>query len=392
MQLKKKHLLLSLWVLTTALLSYPSGNLIAAESRQLNELKSTWKKNARKYQRIRVVAQLEELGPPPLTSFDKESVQKYRDLTPEQYTIKKWQEKVWLDKDQFRSEITVLDSPPGETRKDQSITFSGKERRMLQTDPVSKQKTGAISMKDAGHGRQYWSRELNPFYLLVRNSDEDEFPDFWSKLTITGTTEYQGQKCLLVSPPEVKSRKVVYYVAPEWDYSILKVESYIRGNLVHFTELEYEESSAGGWIPTGWTYTALKPDKAGKYNLLAQKRTVLIEEFVPRFEETLADLFVLTFPDEAEVTLFGSTGGRVIARGDLNTKPEMAEAKKEETSQTAPSEESDLGLQPTHQPMERLVAHYDDQPINLNTFCLDQEGNLLLSCGGKVNQLVLSEE
>ncbi|MCA9041133.1 MAG: hypothetical protein KDA65_12345 [Planctomycetaceae bacterium] len=356
---------------------------VARDPRILQKIITTWQENARKFNKIKAVIKVEQLSPPPLTTFDKASVQKFRELEPEAYTTKKWEENIWLDGDRIRIEHIMTEIPEGESHADSMMTYSDGERRLLQAPP-NELKTVFVNQIIPEKVRTHWAQELNPFYQFVRNTDETRIPSYWDKLRIIGKETWRDQECLLVAPPESTAGQIVYFVSPEQGYNILRKENRRAGAVVQFADISYQEAAEYGWVPTEWVYSSLKRDAKGEYKVLGSKTVASLQEFTSEYDESRIDLFALTYPDDAEVHLAGSMGVSIISHAEAGSQKNESSNK-----QTAPTEGE---LPTTHQAADKIVVEYEGKPINLNTFCLDQEGNLLVSCGGAIHQLVLSEE
>ncbi|QDU78633.1 hypothetical protein Pla110_03370 [Polystyrenella longa] len=369
---------------------------------ELEAIKAAWQHNAEKYNEIKAVLEVEYISPPIYEEAEDEAELQERlaSVKPEDYTIKEWRESVWLNGLQFRKEREITRHHPKEFWFDTQVTYDG--LRELHSLTVREEEQapslGSVDARSPGELNNYWPAELEPFYKVVRNADDYDHVDFWNSLQVIGEEEYKEETCLVVQLEEEDREQVEYTVSPQTNYHIVKYRHLENGVPSVTGEIQYRKTETG-WVPTKWETIQMKAGEDGPFTVKAMQANVTVSEFQNDFEHT-QNLYSLLFPVGAQVRMWGSSDLIPVVASvpeEEQAVPDPIEplnvsAIVEEVIGTTPEEKNTEGLPATHKPVDKITATYNDKPINLNTFCLDREGNILLSCGGEVQQLVLSEE
>ncbi|MAT14659.1 MAG: hypothetical protein CMJ46_05240 [Planctomyces sp.] len=364
---------------------------------------AAWKENTARYQRLKVVMQVEYIAPPVYEGDKSEAElnEEHADLQPYDYTIKEWQQSLWVNGDQFRLEREITQIPQQEVWPATQWTYDGQRELhtlLLPADESAPQ--GEVSARSPEEVDGYWPIELEPLYKLIRNADAADQRDFWEKLKVVRKEEYQGEQCLVVTAGDPAADGLEYTIAPEKEYRIVKFTRHQDGTPQLTAEVTYHESEHG-WVPKKWMLTEMKDGEDGPLSVKKRQASVTVSEFTCDFTDDRSNLYALTFPTGAEVTMFGSLNKIVVAAEEAASEESVPDPTDpvdidsllgDVVGNGSPGGSGGEGLPATHQPVDKLKAEYNDKPINLNTFCLDKSGNILMSCGGEIHQLVLSEE
>ncbi|MCA9041134.1 MAG: hypothetical protein KDA65_12350 [Planctomycetaceae bacterium] len=360
---------------------------------------NAWKANAEKYNKLKAVLQVEYISPP-IYNADKTEAELLAEqvaVQPEDYTIKEWQDSIWVEGEQFRYERETTRLLPTEYWPNSQLTYDGE--RELHTLILPKDESaspqGATDARSPEELNDYWPLELESFYKLVRNVDDHDHLNFWDSISVDRQEEYDGEECLVVKVGETD--QIEYIVSPAKNYQVVKWVVSKEDVAVATSEIKYRKSD-NDWFPTNWTTIEMKEGDKGPYTVKARQANVTVSEWTPNFTDDRSDLYALAFPPGTALRMWGSSDTILVAAEE----PESDEFVPDPTTPVdvdavvkkgVPDPEDEVeGLPATHEPVNKLIAEYNGKRINLNTFCLDQQGNILLSCGGEVRQLVLSEE
>ncbi|MEZ6045895.1 MAG: hypothetical protein R3C11_10030 [Planctomycetaceae bacterium] len=373
-------------------------------SAELQAVKTAWLENAEQFDKLKAVLNVEYISPPLYkgTLYDPDHEAKLAALKPEDYTIKKWRENLWLSGDKFRREREIVQLPPSEVWLKSQWAYDGHQELNALTFP-DRDDVPPQGSKDARSPEEvdhYWPAELEPVYQLSRNADQNIVCDFWDELQVTGQEEYEGESCLNVSVvcKNHETERREYTVSPDKDYHIVKY-THLKNETPFITsEIDYRQVDQD-WIPVKWTTIEMKDGDEGPLTVKARQANVTVSEFTSDYVDDNYELFTIFFPPGALVQMWGSSEKIAVASNDPEeaivanpNEPIDIDSIIDSTLGGNPETSNGTGLPATHKPQEKIVAEYNGKPINLNTFCIDQEGNILLSCGGEIRQLVLSEE
>jgi hypothetical protein len=126
-------------------------------------------------------------------------------------------------------------------------------------------------------------------------------------LRLMGAANVRGKPCaIVVDEPQggdSGGKTVTYYVAPDWDGAVVRLETSMHGALFEILDIDYAESAAG-WYPTNWQMQSLTGNVDPAKNELRNTRTLHVQHF---------DTNVEFNPEDFQISL---APGMVVLRRD----------------------------------------------------------------------------